>query len=130
MDALKLSQITFCIHKDEPLKCRQLVLESSTGKFKNQTKQYGFLKKSITFVSNVTTVHLMDALKLSQITFCIHKDEPLKCRQLVLESSTGKFKNQTKQYGFLKKSITLIIFRGWGGGESDLQTSTSPWIHN
>ena len=67
-------------------------------------------------------------------SFCIHKDEPLKCRQLVLESSTGKFKNQTKQYGFLKKSKTIIIFRGGGGGgggkESDLQTSTSPRIHN
>ena len=31
------------------------------------------------------------------------------------DSSTGKFKYQSKRYGFLKKSITFIIFRGGGG---------------
>ena len=38
-------------------------------------------------------------------SFDIHSEEPLKCRQLVLDSSTGKFKCQTKQYDVLPSKI-------------------------
>ena len=38
-------------------------------------------------------------------SFDIHTEEPLKCRQLVLDSSTGKFKYQTKQYDVLPSTL-------------------------
>ena len=39
------------------------------------------------------------------ITVDIHKDKPVKCRQLVLDSSTGKLKYQTKQFDVLPSEL-------------------------